>query len=291
MYPDYQDALAVAALREKQLPFYILYNVLTKPSKLHHHDFVEFSIVVKGRGVEWINGEKHIMQPGTVSFLLPHHIHTIQSDMDDPLHLYSCMFDEQILFDSAYDIALSQVLLQVGQTVPSYFHLPEALSCQIIQLLKDMMIEYLQNEYGKDTLLRSKLLEVLVRITRHYMNDMNNLSSGIIEYKQPAHRTIWDVLRFIHLHFSEPLTLKELASHVNWSESYISREFKKLTGMNFVEYVHKLRISRATALLSTTDMSITEISSEVGYDYFRTFSRAFKTLKSITPSEFRKNHL
>lgn len=291
MYPDYQDALAVAALRENQLPFYMLYNILNKPSKLHHHDFVEFSIVVKGRGVEWINGVKHVMQPGTASFLLPHHIHTIHSDPDNPLHLYSCMFDEQILFDSAYDISLSQVLLQAGESAPSYFHLPEPLSSQIIQLLKDMMIEFLQNEYGKDTLLRSKLLEVLVRITRHYMDDMNSRSSEIIEYKQPAHRTIWEVLRFIHLHFFEPLTLKELAGHVNWSESYISREFKKLTGMNFVDYLHKLRISRATALLSTTTMSITEISSEVGYDYFRTFSRAFKALKGITPTEYRKNHL
>lgn len=291
MYPDYQDALAVAALRENQLPFYMLYNILNKPSRLHHHDFVEFSVVVKGRGVEWINGEKHAMQRGTASFLLPHHIHSIQSDPDDPLHLYSCMFDEQILFDSAYDISISQILLQAGQTVPSYFHLPDPLSSLIIQMLKDMMNEFAQNEYGKNTVLRSKLLEVLARITRNYVNSLNSRSSQITEYKQPAHRTIWDVLRFIHLHFSEPLTLKELASHVNWSESYISREFKKLTNMNFVDYLHRLRISRATALLSTTHMSITEISSEVGYDYFRTFSRAFKALKGITPTEYRKNHL
>ncbi|MBB6734320.1 AraC family transcriptional regulator [Cohnella zeiphila] len=289
MYPDYQDALAEAELSENQLPVAMLYNVLIQNARLHHHDCVEFTVVVQGTGAGWIDGKRHAMRPGTAVFLRPHHLHAIQSNPGDPLHLYTCLFDEQILFDSAYDGSLREVLLQAGDAVPSCFHLPKLQSGQIVQLLREMMNEYRRDEYGKDIVLRSKLIEALARTVRHYMSSHDGRPAEAAAFRRPTYRTIWEVVRFIHLHFAEPLSLKELAGLAGRSEAYVSREFKKATGMNFVDYVHKLRVGRAAALLSATDMSITEIASEVGYDYFRTFSRAFKALKGMPPSEYRKS--
>ncbi|MDF2652112.1 MAG: DNA-binding response regulator, partial [Paenibacillus sp.] len=94
----------------------------------------------------------------------------------------------------------------------------------------------------------------------------------------------------LHTHYQEDISLVIVAKHFNWNASYISRVFKQHVGQTFTDYLHSLRIARATSLLASTTMRIMDISVEVGFDQVRTMSRVFKELMGVTPREFRNRY-
>ncbi|MEF3305874.1 helix-turn-helix transcriptional regulator [Paenibacillus sp. GYB003] len=284
--PVYQDCLALGKFGDGQLPFYILHFSKMR-TQLHHHDFVELFLVVGGSGFEIINGYRHVLRPGTVSFLLPHHIHYIQSHPDAPLEIYSCMFDMNILFHSTCDLPIGHDLLTSGQDLPSHYELNAEQTKALEQIMIRLTEEYDSDKYGRESIIRAKLIEALVLVVRTHREKRNPPAPTVPGSKN----NIWDIVRFVHMRYNEPITLNSLARTFNWSPSYISRSFKEHVGETFIKYLHMLRIVRAASLLSTSTMSISAISAEVGFEHFRTFFRVFKEIKGMSPKEYRRKHL
>lgn len=94
-------------------------------------------------------------------------------------------------------------------------------------------------------------------------------------------------IRYIHMHYAEPLTLSRLAQEAHLSESYFSTLFKKGCGYAFREYLSKVRVDRAKELLEKTNMGVTEISQAVGFDSQSYFSKVFHRRAGVSPSEYR----
>lgn len=95
-------------------------------------------------------------------------------------------------------------------------------------------------------------------------------------------------LNYINVHFSEHLTLKELASMFHMNPNYCCSLFTKYTGKTFSQYLTDLRTDEAQILLTETDHSLEEIASLVGFkDYFY-FSKVFKKKCGYSPKEYRK---
>ncbi|MCL2351718.1 MAG: helix-turn-helix domain-containing protein [Firmicutes bacterium] len=92
---------------------------------------------------------------------------------------------------------------------------------------------------------------------------------------------------YVGKHYMENLTLTEVADHVYLSEYYFCRYFKKKTGMNFVDYLNRVRIERAQALLSGTNLKTAEICARTGYISIKYFHKKFKELTGATPREYR----
>lgn len=94
---------------------------------------------------------------------------------------------------------------------------------------------------------------------------------------------------YIQEHYSNPnLDATTIAEHYNMSPSTITRLFKKYNHTGFLEYVHQTRVEKASELLQTTDLPISEISTLVGYTNAATMNRAFKAHANSTPSMIRK---
>jgi len=83
------------------------------------------------------------------------------------------------------------------------------------------------------------------------------------------------------------LSLASISEKYNISESYFSTLFKSEIKINFSEYLENLRIEQALKLLKTTDIFISDIYQEVGYNNAYSFRRAFKKLVGITPKAVR----
>ncbi|WP_099469407.1 response regulator transcription factor [Konateibacter massiliensis] len=84
-------------------------------------------------------------------------------------------------------------------------------------------------------------------------------------------------------------TLEDAARQVHLSSSYLSRLFKEKVGMNFSDYLMKVRMEKAKELLGDISYKQYEIAYRVGYDNPKNFSRAFKTYFGVSPKEYR-NH-
>lgn len=103
-------------------------------------------------------------------------------------------------------------------------------------------------------------------------------------------RIIGDVVTYIHKHYANPeLSLNMVSTEIGYNLSYISREFKKIKGINFIDYLIEYRIKRAKELLLNSNEKISDISTMVGYTNANSFMRIFKQYMGVTPTVYRNN--
>ena len=95
------------------------------------------------------------------------------------------------------------------------------------------------------------------------------------------------MVKYLNENIAEEITLQMLAEKFHMNASYVSQYFKKETGMNLSTYLSRIRIQKAEQLLRTTEKSINEIAEQVGFRDYRFFSRTFKQVTGLTPSQFR----
>ena len=96
------------------------------------------------------------------------------------------------------------------------------------------------------------------------------------------------VTQYINDHFYEGITIGQLAEVAHVSEAYLSRCFKRRHGISIVKYINMLRVEAAKHMLISTGDSINEISSTVGFQSPKYFSRVFKSYVDMSPTEFRE---
>ena len=99
------------------------------------------------------------------------------------------------------------------------------------------------------------------------------------------------VQEYIWENYHDPmLSVSMIAAKVNMHPNYLSTVFKEQMGFNILEYITEARIETAKRLLKENELTIDKIASLVGYTNSHTFTRAFKKLENITPSDYRKTH-
>jgi AraC family transcriptional regulator len=94
---------------------------------------------------------------------------------------------------------------------------------------------------------------------------------------------------FIQRNLDTELSLETLSAKAYFSAYHFHRIFKAFVGESIGEYVRRLKLERAAMKLINTDLSVTDISLEAGYDNHAALSRAFKKFFNSTPTDFRKN--
>lgn len=126
-----------------------------------------------------------------------------------------------------------------------------------------------------------ELKKWLIDFFVHYSNllkDSNENSDTIIKIAK----------KYIHDNLSHNIKTKDIAAQVNLSESYFSIYFKNKTGINLRDYILKVKIDYAKQLIQQKQKNISEIADLIGYQDYRSFSRAFKNETGMSPTEYGK---
>jgi AraC-like DNA-binding protein len=109
-----------------------------------------------------------------------------------------------------------------------------------------------------------------------------------VDSSQPGESLISKILFFVSENYRGECNLSDIAHFVGYDYSYVSKFFKKATGMTLKAYVSGLRISDACRMLSHTNKTVREIAEECGFPSQRTFNRDFLKETGKTPVEYRK---
>ena len=112
-------------------------------------------------------------------------------------------------------------------------------------------------------------------------------NSTLIE-KKCEDNLLYRIFEFVELNYINECSLSDLSHEMGYSYSYISRSFKKLTGVSFNSYVNHYRISKACYLLNNSDISVLECALESGYTSLRSFNRNFYMCLGLSPTEYRQ---
>jgi signal transduction histidine kinase/AraC-like DNA-binding protein/ABC-type sugar transport system substrate-binding protein len=95
-------------------------------------------------------------------------------------------------------------------------------------------------------------------------------------------------MAYVHTHYAEQVSLKEIATHVGLSEQHLIRSFRKEIGITPIDYLKRYRIRKAKALLELGNQSITEVALEVGFSDSSYFARVFRGEVGVSPSAYRR---
>lgn len=116
------------------------------------------------------------------------------------------------------------------------------------------------------------------------------LNQFYYEYKCSFRNTqdLSEAIRFIHESYHKPLDLAMVSNHVSLNYAYFSNLFKKNIGKGFAEYLRDVRLDKARRLLSETDHKIIEVATMVGYENYKSFTRAFRDVMNMQPTEYRQ---
>ena len=142
----------------------------------------------------------------------------------------------------------------------------------------------LNNVVNEKTFLETQ--GIILQLVSRFLNLLNPKH----QQPEPIPSKILETISYIQLHLKEDLTVKFLAQRGNQNQDYFSRLFLQHTGERPLVYIHQKRIERAQYLITTTEMSYTEIAEETGFGSFPHFSKVFKKVTSLTPGEYRKQN-
>lgn len=98
---------------------------------------------------------------------------------------------------------------------------------------------------------------------------------------------IKNVKEYIEIHYGDNITLNLLAEKVYVHPAYLSTLFKRKTGCNFKEYLTEVRVNKARELLNDVSLRISDVAALVGYDGPKHFSKVFREITGLTPTDYR----
>ena len=152
---------------------------------------------------------------------------------------------------------------------------------QYSTIISDIYTLASSSDYIRDMRINGKLNDLLTLLMESSWHRGNSSNA-------PKKMDISLVKSFLDEHYKEKLSLESVASHFFIDKHYLARLFKEQYGVTLVTYLQQVRITHAKRMLRFTDKSIEEIGLECGIGELNYFSRVFKKLEGVSPSEFRR---
>ena len=160
----------------------------------------------------------------------------------------------------------------------------------IVKEMNDTLINMLISEFESKkpyNLIYQKNLLNLILLDALRKKDTN--TSNAEKERINNHSIAHQVAIYIHLHYREPLTLKEISSHFSYTQNHLNKLFQSsFNNMSINQYLCKTRLEQAEKLLTCSDMTVTQICIESGFSSLSTFFRIFKEFHGISPKEYQK---
>jgi AraC-like DNA-binding protein len=146
----------------------------------------------------------------------------------------------------------------------------------------------LEESYFETKVVSTKQHESVVKLLSIFAQHLSMLSNQVVVQQQNSEPpTITRAKEYIHEHQTEELSLGQVAKAVNTSTFYFCKMFKKVTGINFTDYLSRVRIEKSKNLLLNPNLRVSEIAFEVGFQSLTHFNRVFKKILGQSPTEYR----
>ncbi|MBQ9444565.1 MAG: helix-turn-helix transcriptional regulator [Lachnospiraceae bacterium] len=258
----------------------IWYNTQLEGYNMHHHGAAEIIYCVENSYQVTTSDQTFAMEEGDILLLPPEAVHSI-SGSDGvrfifliDLKPFQCFFDYTII-----EPAIMRPLFLSEKSQPQLYY-------KVRQHLLDITDIYFNTQSMWELMIFAELLQMYAEIGKHGFNRMEEHKTEdehvLVYYEKFA-----GLLKHIDSHLEEDLSLDWAASYTGFSKYHFLRLFKDYTGMTYHEHLTHKRIQEAQKLLSTGE-SVTNIAVRTGFNNLTSFSRSFKKITGMSPSQYRK---
>ncbi len=255
---------------------------------LHWHEETEIAYIAEGSANYTVNFERISVQEGDLILISPHVLHGVDERQGYRMVSLSLVFHLNFLGCLTPD-SCSVKYLNPLMTGKCHF-LPvirpdDSGYTQVKLLFLEACRAFCEKEDTYELRTRAFLTELLSELYLHgYVATTERGNYNRLHAEEKLKR----ILTYIQDHYSENLSIRELAEVCHFSETHVMNFFRKYTGATCVEYINRYRLSRAAAVLEETDLPVMEIALENGFRNVSYFNRMFRKQFGCTPVEYRK---
>ncbi|MCQ6558417.1 AraC family transcriptional regulator [Paenibacillus mendelii] len=252
----------------------------------HWHESLEIIYILSGSATFTIDDDKHELQAGDYLFVNSDKIHG--ATFSETCRFHAIVFDLKMCLGTGLDICNHKYfnrMLERQMLLPNVIDKNSAIYPDIQQWIRQLYGKYEQKSDGYELYAKGLLTLIMASLFEHGQMiepDKNRLN------KTNQMNRLKLALNYMTSHYPDTIPVKSLADLSNMSLYYFCRYFKSVTGCTPVEYLNRLRISKAETLLATTDKRVIDIAFEVGFNSLNYFSEMYRRTKGISPSEARE---
>lgn len=210
------------------------------------------------------------------------------------IHKISCAYDGEQAFDIIISLKPEIIITDI--------RMPKMSGMELIKKVRSIdgyepyviiISSYSDFEYAREALQLDVFDYIVKPIDQNELIDKVNAcvkSNDMMNAE--TYEDIFDqIQKFISNHLDDSIKLVDISKRYHYNAAYLGRLIKERTGSSYNDYLLKLRVIKAQSLLSNSNLSISEISTKVGYKDPEYFSRRFKKVTGTTPSNYRKKQL
>ena len=258
------------------------------PSELcrwHSHEELEIHLIVDTHGKAFVGDYIGEFSPGSLFLIgpnLPHNWITDEFRSQKTVELRDMLVQFNL-----------QSISDIKSAFPEFRELDGLLQRAVVGLefinfdkdLSQRMFAEIRDAKGSDRVI--KFLSFLLMVNRHPHQKSLSVANVARANYMAKHSNITRVIDHITENFAEDTSLETAAEMANLSTTAFARNFQKLTGSRFTEFVNRVRIGQACSMLQATDEKVATICHEVGFRNLANFNRHFLKIKNTTPSAYR----
>lgn len=255
---------------------------------LHWHAHMELIIVRAGQVLFYIDSQPIEAKQGDVVFVPGGSLHVGYSQSEEKVAMDCIVFNTALFHEWLNDSLHVQLLARYVEgkehfpllvsTIDGYESGPR-------NDLEYIVRELASKQAGYQLIVKAQLYAWLVKLARMNSNTVS------LQSQEPyfANRDRFkQLIEWVKLHYAEKPTVKQAASMVGLDPFYFCKQFKKLTGRTFIEYVNVYRMTEAERMLKYSEATVGEIASQLGCENAAYFTKLYKQYMGMTPSEARK---
>ena len=273
-----------------EFPFYIGESVslasLYSKTQIRQREFWKIVYFIEGDGWKIINDKRYPLSPGCL-FLIHPDDKTSFSINSESIRVYNILFLPELIQRGLEEISDDFNFFSIFQQ-NFYDNIPTERREQLYIMdsnsdiernIKTLEREFTAENANYQSVIKLRLLELLVLISRKSSHSLKkNRKKDIAKY----------IHLFIKQHYMQDINLDLLAKEVNLHKKYLSRIFKEKTGMKLTEALVRQRIQAASDALINSNMTISEVCYNSGFNDLSYFYRAFKKSHGVNPGNYRQ---
>lgn len=248
----------------------------------HTHDFLEFVYIEEGEAVHDIGGASGRLSKGDYFVVDYNTAHSYFSEKGN-LTVINCLFMPELIdktftgVKSFNELAERYFLSITGRKIkgPS----SNQVFCDdgtVGRLFSQMVDEFADKKEGYIEVLKHCLCTLIIKAVRQVGADR--------AVSEPTSYIISEIKK----NYMNNITLETVCRSLNYSIPYISTRFRQETGLTFTAYLQNKRIEESCALLSESNIGVSEIAERVGYSSVKFFNKVFRRITKMSPREYRR---
>lgn len=249
--------------------------------KLHAHEEIQISIILKGSGELIVGDTLSSFQPGDVFVFGSNLPHLLRSELGAGNSFMKTLFFTESSFGS-----LIPELKEHKEVVQFLSEINKGVKVvSSTETIKRKFNRFKKASAVSQVVLFFELFDVLVKAEKKTLSTFSSLRN----YSENEGKRMGKIFQLIFSEFQREITLAEVSSLANMTPNAFCRYFKQHTKKTFFEFLLEIRLENACKILrKNKEMPINEVMELCGFNNISHFNRKFKNYKQMTPSQYRK---